>query len=180
MTKTIPTLIASSFCLCLAAPALAADTAAPSESSLKFLDQPGWWGVGVNIGNVETGVTSKVWLARRMALQAALGNRPEGNALRLNFDLTWSSYQWKPADEKYELLLYFGVGGALGHSFASGDRIASTEAGFRVPLGLSILIPDNPAEVFFEVAPEFTVRDAPTLGRYTFYADGAIGLRCYI
>lgn len=156
---------------------LAADLATPSSD---FLNRPGWAGVGLNIGNVETGATAKLWATPRLAVQAALGNRPEGNALRLNVDLTFSPYEWKSADSQYALPFYMGLGGVLGHSFASGDLPASTESGFRVPFGMSILVRANPIEIFFEIAPEFTIRTSTSPGRYTVYCDGAIGLRYYL
>jgi hypothetical protein len=156
---------------------LAADLAARAP---EFLNRPGWAGVGLNLGNVETGATAKLWASPRLAVQAALGNRPEGNALRLNVDLTYSPHEWRSADNQYALPFYVGLGGVLGHSFASGDRPASTESGFRVPFGMSILVRDNPIELFFEIAPEFTIRTSASPGRYTVYSDGAIGLRYYL
>jgi hypothetical protein len=156
-----------------------ARAAPPSTQPPEFLNRPGWSGVGLNIGNVETGVTAKVWASPKVAVQGALGDRPEGNSLRLNVDLTYSFYEWRALDNQYALPFYVGLGGALGHSFASGDRPASTEGGFRFPVGMSILVPDNPVELFFEISPELTFRDSALLGRYTVYIDGAIGLRYY-
>jgi hypothetical protein len=38
----------------------------------------------------------------------------------------------------------------------------------------------NPTELFFEIAPEFTVRsNAAVRGKYGVYTDGAIGARYY-
>jgi hypothetical protein len=79
---------------------LAADLAARAP---EFLNRPGWAGVGLNLGNVETGATAKLWASPRLAVQAALGNRPEGNALRLNVDLTYSPHEWRSADNQYAL-----------------------------------------------------------------------------
>jgi hypothetical protein len=156
-----------------------ARAATPSEQAPVFLNRTGWSGVGLNIGNLETGVTAKVWASPKVAVQGAVGERPEGNSVRLNVDLTYSPSEWRAPENKYALPFYVGVGGALGHSFASGERPASTEAGFRLPVGMSILVPDNPVELFFEIAPELTFRDSAALGRYTVYIDGAIGLRYY-
>jgi hypothetical protein len=41
-------------------------------------------------------------------------------------------------------------------------------------------IRDNPVELFFEIAPEITIRGAAAFGRYTLYSDGVIGLRYYL
>ena len=179
MTSRTPILAAVLVALStlLDAPARADDIAGTTPL---FPNRPGWFGLGLNIGNVETGVTAKLWASSRTALQAALGDGPAGNAVRLNLDLTFSPYEWRASGDRYALPFYVGLGGVLGHSFAAGERPASTEAGFRLPLGMSILVPDNPVELFFEIAPEFTVRDSSTLGRYIFYTDGAIGARYYL
>jgi hypothetical protein len=182
MTRSIPFLISAPAVLAftiLAFGAGPARAAAPADTGLHFLNHPGWSGVGVAIGNVATGVTGKVWLSPKLALQGIVGDGPLGNNLRANFDLTFGVHEWRSPDNQYALNPYLGIGGAIGHSFASGDRPGGTEAGFRVPAGMSIFISDNPVEVYFEVAPEFTVRDTPVLGRFTFYADGAIGVRWY-
>jgi len=161
-------------------PAHAVDLTAQGPN--EFVNRPGWAGVGLNLGNIETGVTAKMWATSKMAVQTALGVRPEGNAMRFNVDLTYAPYLWRSADGQYGLPFYLGVGGVLGHTFATDARPSSTEVGVRAPLGMSILVRNNPVELFFEIAPEFTVRSstAPPQGRYTFYADGAIGLRYYL
>jgi hypothetical protein len=162
-------------------PAHAVDLTAQAPDQ-QFVNHPGWAGVGLNLGNIETGVTAKMWASQKTAVQMALGARPEGNALRLNVDLTFSPYMWHSSDSQYGLPFYFGVGGTVGHTFSSDVRPSSTEAGVRVPLGMSILVRNNPVELFFEIAPEFTVRSssAADQGKYTFYADGAIGVRYYL
>ena len=144
-----------------------------------FVNRAGYTGVGLNVGNVETGVTAKLWASSTVAVQAALGNRPEGNAPHFNADVAFSPYRWTSGDRQYSLPFYLGVGGTLQHTFASGPRPASTEAGFRIPVGMSILVANNPVELFFEIAPEFTIRTPSSAGRYTIYTDGAIGLRYY-
>ena len=45
---------------------------------------------------------------------------------------------------------------------------------------MSVVIPDNPVEIYFEVAPDGAVYDdANDSERFVFYVDGAIGLRYY-
>jgi len=179
--KTTLLLVTSVACVAAAStPAHAVDLIAQAPN--EFVNRPGWAGVGLNLGNIETGVTAKMWATSRMAVQTALGVRPEGNAMRFNVDLTYTPYLWRSADGQYGLPFYFGAGGVLGHAFATDARPSSTEVGVRAPLGMSILVRNNPVELFFEIAPEFTVRSstAPAQGRYTVYADGAIGLRYYL
>ncbi len=179
--KTTLLLVTSVACVAAASrPAHAVDLTAQAPS--EFVNRPGWAGVGLNLGNIETGATAKMWATSRMAVQTALGVRPEGNAMRFNVDLTYTPYFWRSADGQYGLPFYFGAGGVLGHTFATDARPSSTEVGVRAPLGMSILVRNNPVELFFEIAPEFTVRSSttPPQGRYTVYADGAIGLRYYL
>jgi hypothetical protein len=43
---------------------------------------------------------------------------------------------------------------------------------------MSVLVHGNPIELFFEIAPEFTVRsNAAVRGKYGVYTDGTIGAR---
>jgi hypothetical protein len=151
-------------------------------SALMFANRPGWSSVGVNIGNLVTGITAKLWASPKVAVQAALGGGSDGNDLRLHVDLIYSPVQWASPDGQYLLPLYFGLGGVAGHTFSSGATPAATDAGFRVPVGMSVLVRGNPIELFLEVAPELTITtpQPATGGRYTVAADGAIGFRYYL
>ncbi len=145
-----------------------------------LLNSPSRFGLGLNVGNRLTGVSAKLWAASAVAFQAALGESPDGNNLRCHLDLLFSVGTWTSADGHYLLPAYLGVGGVFGHDFSAGQYPSSTEGGFRVPVGMSVLVRDNPVELFFEVAPEFAVRSNATLrGKYTVSADGAIGARYY-
>jgi hypothetical protein len=162
--------------------ALAKGTPAPDSSApTSFANRAGAVGLGINIGNRVTGLTLKLWAAPRIAVQAAAGGGPDGNDLRGNVNLTFSAAEWQSPDGQYLLPIYVGVGGVTGHTFASGAIPTDTEAGFRVPVGMSVLVRSNPVELFFEVAPELTIgsRDAPN-GRTVMAADGAIGFRYYL
>jgi hypothetical protein len=164
--------------------ALAFSATARSEEALTapaFGNRPGWAGLGVNVGNLLTGVTAKLWASPRVAGQVAAGGGPLGNDLKLHADVTFSPVLWASPDGQYLLPLYAGLGGALGHSFASGATPSSTAAGFRVPVGMSVLVRGNPIELFLEVAPELMIRTATaTDSRYLLAADGAIGFRYYL
>jgi len=158
-----------------------AGAAADQPATSTFSNRPGWFGLGVNIGNLVTGVTAKLWASPRVAVQAALGGGADGNDLRFHADLTFSPAQWASPDGQYLLPLYAGVGGVAGHTFAPGPVPSSTEAGFRAPLGMSVLVRGNPVELFFEVAPEIAIETASAPARrYTVSADGAIGFRYYL
>jgi hypothetical protein len=158
----------------------AAPPAADASALQVFGNRPGWSGVGVNIGNLVTGVTGKLWASPKVALQAALGTGTGGNDIRFHADVTYGAAQWLSPDGQYLLPLYAGLGGAVGHTFASGPAPSATDVGFRIPIGMSVLIRGNPVELFFEVAPELAVRTSSSSeGRFTFAADGAIGVRYY-
>jgi hypothetical protein len=127
-----------------------------------------------------TGATAKLWANSTVAFQAAIGEGADGNNLRVHFDLLFSPGTWTSADSQYILPVYIGIGGSFGHTFAAGQSLSYTEGGFRLPLGMSILVRGNPVELFFEIAPEFTVRSNATLfGKYGIYTDGTIGARYY-
>jgi hypothetical protein len=167
------------------APASASSvTARPSELEnylrSRLPNSQGRFGLGLSVGNTVTGVTAKLWAASNVAFQATAGEGAEGNDLRTHLDLLFSPGTWTSSDGKYILPFYTGIGAALGHNFASGQSLSYTEGGFRLPLGMSVLIRGNPVELFFEVAPEFTVRsNAALAGKYGVYMDGGIGARYY-
>jgi hypothetical protein len=170
--------------LLLAAPlAYGQDTApAPPAPASLFANQPGWTGLGVTVGNLVTGATIKTWASPKVAVQASVGGGADGNDVRMHIDLLFSPVQWPSPDGQYLLPLYFGLGGVAGHTFSSGATPSSTEAGFRAPVGMSVLVRGNPVELFFEVAPELAIRttSSPAEGKYTVAADGAIGFRYYL
>jgi hypothetical protein len=151
-------------------------TAAATEPA--YANRAGAFGVGVNIGNRVSGATMKLWAGPRVAAEATAGGGAAGNDLRAHVGVDFSLAQWTSPDGQYLLPIYVGVGGVLGHTFASGAIPAQTEAGFRVPIGMSVLVRANPVELFFEVAPELTVAGTTSpAGKYVIAADGAIGFR---
>jgi hypothetical protein len=167
-------------------PRMAVAGSAPAETgpasageSWGFVNRPGRFGLGLNVGNLLTGASAELWAAQAVAFQAALGEGAEGNDLRSHLDLLFSVSTWTSADGQYRLPAYLGVGGAIAHRFAAGQTPSFTEGGFRIPLGLSVLVRDNPVALFFEIAPEFVVRSNDVAGKYGFYVDGAIGARYF-
>ena len=165
-----------------AAESVAAPAPAPTASEAPaYANRPGAVGIGVNIGNRVSGATLKLWAGARVAAEATAGGGAEGNNLRAHVGLDFSLAQWASPDGQYLLPIYVGVGGVLGHTFASGAIPTQTEAGFRVPIGMSVLVRANPVELFFEVAPELTVAGTSSPGgKYVIAADGAIGFRYYL
>ncbi len=162
-------------------PAPQAPSSPPESRTYSGLpNSPARFGLGLGVGNMLTGVTAKLWAASTVAFQGALGEGADGNDLRVHFDLLFMPGTWTSSDGQYIVPVYVGIGGAFGHTFAAGQSLSYTEGGFRLPLGMSVLVRGNPIELFFEIAPEFTVRSNSTLfGKYGIYADGSIGARYY-
>ena len=151
-----------------------------SRSSAGLPNSPARFGLGLNISNMVTGITAKLWAASTVAFQGAVGEGAEGNNLRAHLDMLFCPGTWASSDGQYVLPVYLGIGGVLIHDFAVGQSPSATEGGFRLPLGMSVLVRGNPIELFVEIAPEFTVRsNAAVRGKYGVYTDGAIGARYY-
>jgi hypothetical protein len=168
------------------APTPLAAASAPTASSVAsstysgLPNSPARFGLGLTVGNMVTGLTAKLWAAATVALQAALGESALGNNVWARLDMAFSPGTWTSADGQYVLPVYIAIGGVIGHDFAVGQIPSSTEGGFRLPLGMSVLVRGNPVELFFEIAPEFTVRSiSAARGKYGFYTDGSIGARYY-
>jgi hypothetical protein len=129
-------------------------------------------------------VTAKLWASSAVAFQTALGEGPDGNNIRWHLDMIFSAGTWTSADSQYVLPFYVGIGGVFDHQFAAGQNagqnVSYSGGGFRVPVGMSVLVRGNPIELFFEVAPEFTVRgNSNLIGKYVMNLDGSIGARYF-
>jgi hypothetical protein len=161
-------------------PAAAAPAAAPAPPPDAGAQQAGHVALGVTVGNVVTGVTAKIGVSSRIAVQSSLGGGADGNNLRFDADVTVSPYRWRSPDGQYELPFYVGVGGALGHTFSGAGTISHGEVGVRLPVGMAADIRNNPVQMFFELAPELLIirGDLPG-GRYAVFASGAIGARYF-
>jgi hypothetical protein len=145
-----------------------------------LVNSPARFGLGLNVGNLVTGVTAKLRVSSAVAVQATVGEGPEGNNFRGHIDLLFSPGTWTSPDGQYVLPMYLGIGGVLDHQFAAGQSVSYSAGGFRVPVGMSVLVRGNPVELFLEIAPEFVVRGNSTLqGKYVMNADGSIGVRYF-
>lgn len=164
-----------------AAPEVATGTA--TSPSVR-VDSSGMFGAGFMVGNTATGATAKIWFTPDFAMQFGAGAGPLGNNVRFQLDLLYSFHRFDGEDGEgkvlYSLPFYVGVGAQAGIYFKHPWPDDRTDLGVRVPIGMSVVIPDNPVEIFFEVAPDGAVYDdANDSERFVFYVDGAIGLRYY-
>ena len=110
-----------------------------------------------------TGVTAKLWAASTVAFQGAVGEGAEGNNLRAHLDLLFCPGTWASSDGQYVLPVYLGIGGVLVHDFAVGQSPSATEGGFRVPLGMSVLVRGNPSSCSLKSHPSSRYGAMPPL-----------------
>ena len=144
------------------------------------IDRAGMFGAGFMIGNTSTGATAKIWFSQQFAMQLSAGAGPLGNNVRFQLDLLYNYYRWEAEDGIYALPFYMGMGAQAGIFFKNPWPDDRTDFGVRVPIGMSVVIPDNPVEIYFEVAPDFAIYDdSRDDEHFVFYVDGQIGLRYY-
>src|SRR5688500_12399440 len=159
----------------------ATDTAAPAAVRV---DSAGMFDAGFQVGNTCTGASAKIWFGQDLAMQFSAGEGPLGNNVRFQLDLLYTFYRFDGEDSDgrvlYSMPFYMGVGAQAGIFFKHPWPDDRTDLGVRVPIGMSVVIPDNPVAIFFEVAPDVAIYDDATDSeRAVFYIDGAIGLRYY-
>lgn len=157
-------------------------TPATDDHGKVRIDRAGMFGAGFHIGNTSTGATGKLWFGEDVATQFAVGSGPLGNDLRFQLDLLYSPYRFEAEDNLYALPFYVGLGGQMGIFFKNPNPVDRTDVGLRIPMGMSVVIPDNPVELFFEVAPDFatyTTSADKNTSHFVFYVDGQIGARFY-
>lgn len=162
------------------APAPSVASAGAKDGAIR-VDRAGMFGAGFAIGNTSTGGTAKLWFSPDVAMQFGAGAGPLGNNVRFQLDLLYSYYRWDAEDGQYSLPFYFGIGGQAGIFFKYPYPADRTDVGVRVPVGMSIVVPNNPVEIFFEIAPDGAVYDdkISKKTRGVFYVDGQIGMRYY-
>lgn len=128
---------------------------------------PGDLGIGAVLGE-PTGLTGKYWLSSKTAIDAAMAwHFGDDDRFQIHADHLW--HIDVPALGIPGGKLPFYIGGGL--RVIAGNR---SEAGFRIPLGLSWLAEQAPVEVFAEIVP--VIEFAPdTEGQL----DGGVGIRYY-
>lgn len=129
--------------------------------------QPGDFGFGAMLG-APTGLSLKYWLNETAAIDGALAwHFGDNSQFQIHTDYLWHLPISGVTVPNGKLPFYVGAGLRV----IAGDH---SNAGIRIPLGLSYLVERAPVEVFAEVVP--VVKFAPdTEGDI----DGAIGVRYY-
>lgn len=146
------------------------DTATPagkSNPSDTTEDYAGKFGLGIIIGE-PTGLSAKLWLNDRMAVDAAAGwSLHDDSDFYLHSDFLYHKFDLIPVSSG-RMPFYFGAGGFV--RFRDEDR--DNQAGIRVPVGVSYMFEKTPVDIFAEFAPGI---DLTPSTRCDF--TGGIGMR---
>lgn len=165
---------------------------AAANASKVHVDAGGMFGVGVAAGNTCTGVAGKYWVGRDIAVQFSGGTFPDANHFREQLDVLFVIGRYDEPEGNYSLPFYVGLGGQMSELPLYKSTTSRFDIGARLPFGMSVVVPDNPVELFFEIAPDLaaytTKTRIPIAGGPTFVdkqsglaftVDGQIGARYY-
>ena len=126
----------------------------------------GNFGLGIILGE-PTGVSAKLWLTERTAIDAAAAwSFSDEAALHLHADYLFHNFDLISV-EKGRLPVHFGIGGRV--KFEDDSKL-----GVRIPVGLTYIFDGAPMDIFFEVVPILDL--APDTD---FSANAAIGVRYF-
>lgn len=134
---------------------LAASTARAQKS--------GDTGVGI-VAGAPTGITGKMWLDGRQAVDLGLGWNSE---VTVYGDYLWHAWDVIPQPSEGKIPVYLGVG-------AQGRMYHEAEFGVRAVGGIAYWLPRHPVEIFAEIVPVFHLTRNTGVG-----VDGAVGVRYY-
>lgn len=151
--------------LLMMTPFVALKAASAPERNLGGPARAGDLGVGAQLG-VPIGVSLKYWMDNRLAIQGTLGTW--SSEFTATADIVWHDPNaFKSAGSNDAPGFYLGGG-----LYISGDD--DDELGIRGLAGLNYFFPDNPFEVYAELAPTLILED-DTEGDLT----GGVGGRYY-
>lgn len=128
-------------------------------------------GLGFIMGE-PTGISGRLWLGGRTALDAALAwsTFDEHDGLHLQMDYVWHDFGLLDVD-RGALPVYYGIGGRLA---TREGRHADDRLGVRFPVGLAYLFPSQRADVFLEVAPTLDLTPGTNVA-----IEGGFGVRYF-
>lgn len=126
----------------------------------------GNFGLGIIIGE-PTGVSAKLWITDRTAIDAAAAwSFSNEAAFHLHADYLFHNFDLITV-EKGKLPVHFGIGARA--KFEHDSKI-----GVRIPIGLTYIFDGAPVDIFFEVVPILDL--APDT---EFTANAAVGIRYF-
>jgi hypothetical protein len=137
--------VVSGFSLRADEQALTSKTSSPSDQTENYA---GKFGLGIVLGE-PTGVSAKYWLNDRMALDGVAGwSLHDDSKFYVHSDLLFHSFDLIPV-KSGRLPVYVGAGGFVRFRDSGED----TQAGVRVPVGISYMFEKAPVDIFVEFAP---------------------------
>ncbi|MFC1585043.1 hypothetical protein ACFL5V_05815 [Fibrobacterota bacterium] len=117
-----------------------------------------------------TGISGKLWLDSRNAIDGALTFRVSDNASSLYFHTDYLRHTFGKIEvQGGRLPLYWGFGGKF--QFQQNDFLM----GVRIPLGVSYIYGESLFDMFFELVPFLNIIPDPE-----FSFTGAVGFRLYL
>jgi hypothetical protein len=127
----------------------------------------GNFGLGIILGE-PTGVSGKLWLSERSAIDmaAAWSFGGHDDAFHLHADYLLHNFDLISVS-KGRLPIHFGVGARV--KFEDDSKL-----GVRVPVGLTYIFDGAPLDIFFEIAPILDL-----IPDTEFEANAAIGIRFF-
>ncbi len=157
-------------------PVHAQDETAPSHGERAG----GNTGIGVSMGDLD-GVSLKLWTGPASALQVRLGSLPAVNSGGLIVTYARHFQPIDVPDDTFSLPIYVGAGVRFGVISAG---TAHLEGGMLGLVGMSVLVPDLPVDLYFELRPTFLLFD-DAVGTSTsnlqagFFMESGIGAHFY-
>lgn len=126
----------------------------------------GNFGIGLIVGE-PTGISAKMWLMKRTAVDAAAAwSFSDDAALHLHADYLFHNFDLIEVS-KGQLPVYFGAGARV--KFESDSKL-----GVRIPVGLAYILEGAPLDLFAEIVP--LVDLVPDT---EFELNGSIGIRYF-
>jgi hypothetical protein len=127
------------------------------------------FGLGVIVGE-PTGISAKLWMSRRTAVDGAVAWSFEKHAgVHLHGDFLVHDYSLIKVS-KGRLPLYYGIGGRI----KTWEDERDDNVGVRIPVGLEYLFDTAPFDLFVEVVPILDLAPETELN-----LNAALGARYY-
>ena len=149
---------------------------APAQRTLADLKGGGAAGLGFSVGT-RNGLTFKVWPAKGYGIVVEIGAPPYLNSLALSLGFRGHFKPLSPPSNALAALPYIGASFRARLMFTPGaDPAVFAEMGVVIPVGVSIVWPQFPVELFVEAGPVLAFWKGPGIG---IDVDGVAGARIY-
>ena len=125
----------------------------PATTHAEQFDK-GVFGLGLIVGE-PTGVTGKLYLGDRFAVDFGVGSAFIGGGIHIHGDVLWHPYLITgshEAESSFVMPLYVGVGGRILRHDRGRDNDDDFHVGVRGVVGVAFDFHRNPLDVFLEIA----------------------------